>query len=151
MVPPPQSYINALSRCSSRSGGRMPQSLRSTPTPRRPSSKFCSQSTVCVFSETFPNSPSKLGENVPSCFGRRFILFLEGWSLFRSSVEGVRRQGAPSELCSGSLWVQAGGAGVPPTSPPWRRTREDRALAPTGSRYTKDAERHHPGCSKAAL
>lgn len=65
----------------------MPQSLRCTPIPGPLWSKFCTHSIVCVFSETLSNIPSIFGENLPGCFGSRFILFLEGWSLFPGRTE----------------------------------------------------------------
>ena len=95
----------------------MPQSLRCTPNPdphhplTTPEEISSTLHSLC-FQETFPNIPSKLGENLPNCFGRRLILFLEGWSLFPGRMEGVSRQGAAAVVFS-SLSSAGWGVGAP--------------------------------------
>ena len=88
----------------------------STTTTTTPEEISSTQHSLC-FQETFPNIPSKLGENLPNCFGRRLILFLEGWSLFPGRMEGISRQGAAAVVFCSLSSAGWGGARAPSWSP----------------------------------
>lgn len=124
-----------LSSCFSHFGGRIPQSLRCTPTPGSPRSKVGTHSTVCVFSETFSNIPSKLDENLPNCFGRRLVLFLEGRSLFPGSMEAwkVLEDRGPLQSCAQAASLCGLEGRKYPLLISWRRARRAELLLLLGA------------------